>query len=78
MIKKGLVICGVILLTQLMIFSCCQQETYFSRITDLKIANHSLQTQLANGLTVSQSDFRIRLTLEEVIFAQSLKSAVRI
>jgi hypothetical protein len=70
MIKKAFIITGIFVLIQLIFIACCKPGIYFSRITDLKIANCSLQTELGDSLTVSQNDFRIRLRMEEEAFAQ--------
>ncbi len=71
MIKKTFIIIGIFGLIQLIIIACCPDpKTYYNRITDIEFANCSLVSELADSMSVSQNDFRIRLIIKEETFAQ--------
>jgi hypothetical protein len=70
MIKKTYIIVGIFGLIQLIIIACCPDpKTYYNRITDIEFANCRLATDLADNMTVSQNDFRLRLIIKEETFA---------
>lgn len=71
MIKKAIIIIGIVGLIQLIIIACCSDpNTYYNRITELEFANCNLQNVLDDGETVSKGNHRLRLKITEETFAQ--------
>ena len=79
MIKKTLIIFCIFGLIQLIIIACCPDpKTYYNRITDIKIANCNLRTELKDSSTISHNDFRIRLIIYEETFTQAFNPSILI